>query len=199
MMEELQPLTALEAIRSRPEMYVGSDRFGSVPDQLLQSALCHPLAELSCGSATRVDVSIDGLSAIVADDGPGWPVYPDAHGRRFAETLLSELYACRDHKEHAELAHSLCRITLPVVVALSNVFTLDVRRQGEHWQQIYRNGVAAGPLSLVGSCEASGTTLSFSLEPKFCDGSVFSAEAFSAWRAELATRVPIASVHLHQK
>jgi DNA gyrase subunit B len=199
MIEEILALTALEAIRSRPRMYVGPDHFGPVSDQLLQSAMCHPLAELSCGSATRVDVSIDGLSAVIADDGPGWPVHPIGDGRRFAERLLSDLYACRDHNQHADLAHSLCRITLPVVVALSKVFTLDVRREGEHWQQVYRSGVADGPLTLTGRCETSGTTLSFSLEPEFCDGTVFSAEAFSTWIDGLAAQVPVASVHLHQK
>lgn len=197
-MEEIQTLTALEAIRSRPRMYVGPDHFGLVSDQLLQAAMCHPLAEVSCGIATRVDVSIDGLSAVIADDGPGWPVH-FVGGRRFAEILLSEMQACRDHKAHAELARSLCRITLPVVVALSEVFTLDVCREGEHWRQVYRNGVADGPLSVMDAGEVSGTTLSFSLEPQYCDGSGFSSEAFSAWLAELASQVPVASVHLHQK
>ncbi len=190
MTEEIRKLTALEAIRCRPAMYVRQDESGSIPDQLLQSSMCHPLAELSCGTASSLSVTVRGITASVSDDGMGWPVHQVAGGHRFAEILLMDLYACRDHKQHADLARSLCRITLPVVVALSAVFTLDIHRQGEHWQQTYHSGASDGPLSMVGSSAKSGTTLSFTLDPEFCDGAEFSTSALSAWIATLGKTVP---------
>ena len=197
MTDDIRRLSALEAIRCRPGMYVQAGDSGSVPDQLLQASLCHPLAELQCGSASSLSVSIYGLSARVADDGPGWPVHETPTGQRFAEILLSDLYACRDHKKHAELARSLCRITLPVVVALSERFTLDVYREGEHWQQVYRSGLAVAPLSSIGLSQSSGTVLSFTLDPQFCSDSIFSPEAFSSWLATLPPEVPRGRITLH--
>ncbi|MDB6135711.1 MAG: topoisomerase type subunit region 2 domain protein [Verrucomicrobiales bacterium] len=196
-MDEIQRLSPLEAIRHRPELYVRPDEPDTVPDQLLQASLCHPLAELQCGSASRLHISISGLSAVITDDGPGWPVHRIHDGRRFAESLLGDLYACRDHKQHAELAKSLCRITLPVVVALSECFTLDILRDGEHWRQVYRNGNAEAPLSCIGSCRTSGTRLSFVLDQRFCDGAVFSAEALSVWLAALPPEVPGDGITVH--
>jgi DNA gyrase subunit B len=187
---DIRKLTALEAIRCRPAMYVRPEVSGSVPDQLLRAAMCHPLAELSCGTASGLSVSIDGLTASVSDDGAGWPVHPLPDGRRYAERLLCDLYACRDIKLHEELAHSLCLISLPVVVALSVEFTLDIHREGEHWQQTYRGGTAAGPLSVAGVAAGSGTTLTFTLDPEFCGEAPFSASAFLEWLATLEA-VPV--------
>jgi DNA gyrase subunit B len=197
MSDEIRSLTVIEAIRSRPDMYVQADESGSVPDQLLQATLCHPLAEIHCGSASNLSITISGLSARIADDGPGWPVHLLPSGRRFAETLLSELYACRNHKEHAEIARSLCRITLPVVVALSERFILDVFREGQHWQQSYRGGVADSPFSSIGPSQTTGTVLAFTLDPQFCSGSILSPAAFSAWLATLPPEIPRDSITLH--
>lgn len=196
MIDELSEMTALQAIRGRPEMYVKGEEAASVADQLLQASLCHPLAELSCGTASRVRVTLDILAATISDDGQGWPVHEVAGGQRFAERMLCTLNSCRDHKQHAELAKALCRISLPAVVALSEVFTLDIYREGEHWQQIYRDGEPDATLTLVGATEKSGTTLTFVLNPEFCGGSRFSAAAFSSWLATLAPTVPIHAVSM---
>lgn len=194
MNEEIQRFSILEGIRCRPAFYVTEDEFGTVPNQLLQAALCHPLAELQCGSAARVSISIDGLSAVIADDGPGWPVHPLPGGRRFAETLLAELYACRDLKEHAKLAQSLCRITLPIVVALSERFTCDIFRDGMHWRHSFLHGAEEAPFASVGSCDSSGTVLSFSLDARFCGESNFSPEALSGWLRTLPPEIPQGSI-----
>ncbi|TDU70942.1 DNA gyrase subunit B [Prosthecobacter fusiformis] len=196
MIEELSELTALQAIRGRPEMYVRGDESGSVADQLLQAAMCHPLAELSCGTASRVWVTLDKLAVTIADDGQGWPVHEVPGGKRFAERWLCTLNSCRDHKQHAELGKALCRISLPVVVALSEIFTLDIHREGEHWQQIYRHGEPEAALTLVGAAEKSGTTLTFVLNPEFCGGSRFSAAAYSNWLGTLPPTVPVHAVSI---
>lgn len=196
MIDELTELTALQAIRGRPEMYVMGEEGASVADQLLQAAMCHPLAELSCGTASRVWVTLDQLAATISDDGQGWPVHEVAGGQRFAERMLCTLNSCRDHKEHAELAKTLYRISLPVVVALSEIFTLDIHREGEHWQQIYRDEEPEAALMLVGAAEKSGTTLTFVLNPEFCGGNQFSEVANSNWLDTLVPTVPIHAVSI---
>eukprot|EP01031_Cornospumella_fuschlensis_P013654 gene13654-16692_t len=145
----IQKMTPLEAIRLRPSMYVRADASGAIADHLLRASMCHGLAELACGTATAVTVSIDGLSASIEDDGIGWPVHIVQNGLRYAERILSEMGACRDHKAHSELAHALCLISLPVVVALSTTFAIDIHRDGDHWRQTYRDGIAEGPLAIV--------------------------------------------------
>lgn len=193
---EIEKEDAIRAIRGRTAMWVTAGDMGSIPDQLLQASMCHPLAELSCGTASVVTVSIEGLTASVSDNGMGWPVHPAHNGRRFAELLLSEIYGCRDHKQHAKLARDLCRITLPVVVALSEVFTLDVYREGEHWSKTYRRGIPDAPLQVIGPSERSGTTLSFTLEESFCEGAALSVPAFKDWLATLDSSIPTKAVRV---
>jgi len=48
-----------------------------------------------------------------------------------------------------------------VVNALSERLTVEVKRQGKHWTQSYRNGVPEGPLAESGKTQETGTTIEF--------------------------------------
>ncbi|HCN76428.1 MAG TPA: hypothetical protein DIT13_04430, partial [Verrucomicrobiales bacterium] len=82
---------------------------------------------LAAADASHLSIITQETSVTIADDGQGWPVHRIAHGERLAESMLSQLYACRDHKQHRDIAHSLCLITPPLVVALSLEFTLTTQ------------------------------------------------------------------------
>ena len=179
-------------------MYVRADETGAIPDHLLRSALCHPLAELSCGSASHVSIIVKGTVVTIADDGQGWPVHRLPHGERLAEAMLSQLYACRDHKQHRDIAHTLCQVTLPVIVALSLEFIFTTHRDGERWEQTYRDGVAEAPLVSLGASDAIGTSLSFRLDSQFCGEIIYSEPAFSSWLTTLPPNIPTASITFHQ-
>ena len=64
-----QPMSALEAVRRRPELYFQLDR--NLLNQYVVGAMCLALAEVHCGSATQIRVAVDGSSFSVEDDGGG--------------------------------------------------------------------------------------------------------------------------------
>ncbi|WP_395753824.1 hypothetical protein [Prosthecobacter sp.] len=193
---EIEMLTTLEAIRRRPGMFVGADGVCGVAEHLVCGALCHGLAELACGAATGVEIAVDGLRVRVADDGTGWPVHVGTDGRRFAERVLTDLYACRDFKQHEELAHELCRVSLPVVVALSKRFVFQTCREGAVWRQVYVEGVAEGPLAEVNEESKAGTVMEFVLDEGFCGAARISVPAIEAWVKALGAKVPVGSVRV---
>ena len=66
-----QPMSALEAVRRRPELYFQLDR--NLLNQYVVGAMCLALAEVHCGSATQIRVAVDGSSftgVIVTDTLP---------------------------------------------------------------------------------------------------------------------------------
>ena len=55
-----QPMSALEAVRRRPELYFQLDR--NLLNQYVVGAMCLALAEVHHGSATQIRVAVDGSS-----------------------------------------------------------------------------------------------------------------------------------------
>src|SRR4051794_40564708 len=158
----IKVLSASEAIRRRPAMYVGPVDDPLAATRLLQESLCLALDAACCGTCTRIDVTLhrDG-SATVADDGPGLSLRPIRGGLTEAEVLLTCLFACRDHKADRRAGEAACQIGIAVTNALSEWLTVTTTYEGRRWRQRYERGVPQGPFEPAdeGGGPASGTAL----------------------------------------
>lgn len=160
---EIQLLTAVEAIRKRPERYLG-ELGPSSPNRLLEEALCHGLAEGCDGRATEmlVTIGVNGMFEVM-DNGPGWPV--EAHkltGKSGAEMMMTDLFGCKKAKSEGN-AH-LCQTGIVVVNALSESGVLTTWTNGFEWVQEYEQGRPMGPIRRTGIVTKSGVHFHFQLD-----------------------------------
>lgn len=113
-------LESAEAVRKRPEMYVGPLPDPAVVNRLVQEVLCLSVDEALCGRCTEITVAVDSAGVItIRDNGPGLPMEPNRHGLTQAELLLTAMYACRAAKESEAAREHCCELGLVIVNFLS--------------------------------------------------------------------------------
>jgi DNA gyrase/topoisomerase IV subunit B len=178
--------SAAEAIRKRPAMYLGPLDDPLLLNRLLQESLCLAADEAMSGHCTaiRVHVEEDGTST-VRDDGRGLPMTPDETGRPLAERLLTELFACRAHKEDGRLAESCCQSGIVVVNALSEWLRLRNFRDGICWSQAYERGKPTGPFRPESPTTETGVELAFRPDSTILGPLRFDGRALVDWFAGL--------------
>jgi len=163
--KDIEVLSASEAVRRRPERYVGPLQNRLLPNVLLREALCCARDDALLGLCSAVEVTLasDGR-ARVRDDGPGLPLTPFPDGTRLAERYLTSLYACASAKP-PKVADTTCVHGLAILNFLCASLTLRIFVDGAEWSQRYERGVAVDKLKIVGQTEERGTELSLSLDP----------------------------------
>src|SRR5262245_48103566 len=143
--DSIRVLSDVEAVRTRPGMYVGDPNDGGLLETVL-SAASDALRAAVAGRCTRVVVTLhrDG-SCSVEDDGPGWPVGPCPDGVPAAQRLLTALHAAGGAN-----AEAVCLGEPMYANFLSEWLWLDIWRDGVAYRQYYERGVPRGPLSPCG-------------------------------------------------
>jgi DNA gyrase/topoisomerase IV subunit B len=152
----IQVITPAEGIRSRPAMFIGPLDDPLLLNRLIQESLCIAADEALSGHCTRVRVEVrrDG-SVTVRDNGRGLPMTPGAAGRPLAEILLTQLFACRAHKD-GRAAEACCQSGLVTVNALSEWLRVRNFRDGSCWFQAFERGKSLGPFRREPAGTASG-------------------------------------------
>ena len=106
---KIELISAVEAIRRRPALYVGPLDDPGLFNRLIQESLCLAADESKCGYCTEIRMMVHPSGpVIVRDNGRGLPTTTDQEGRPWVERLLTRLYACRDSKEDRRLAARCC-------------------------------------------------------------------------------------------
>jgi DNA gyrase subunit B len=160
---DIQVLEGLEAVRKRPGMYIGSTGPRGL-HHLVYEIVDNSVDEALAGHCDQINVVIGKDGGVrVSDNGRGIPV--DEHPvekRSTVEVVLTTLHAGGKFGGGGyAVSGGLHGVGSSVVNALSERLTVEVKRQGKHWTQSYRNGVPEGPLAESGKTEQTGTTIEF--------------------------------------
>lgn len=188
---DIKILKGLDAVRKRPAMYIGS----TGPDglhHLVYEAVDNSVDEALAGFCNNIDVILhhDG-SCTVIDDGRGIPTDPhpsDPEGRTAAEVVLTELHAGGKFESKAyKVSGGLHGVGISVVNALSEWLEVEIKQNGQVFQQRFERGKPAGPLTVVGKTKARGTKVTFKPDPEiFVETTEFSYDVLSNRLRELA-------------
>ena len=173
--EDIEVLTGLEPVRKRPGMYTDTTR----PNHLAQEVIDNSVDEALAGFASEISVTLnkDG-SLTVVDNGRGMPVdkHPEIK-KPGVEVILSTLHAGGKFSDkNYEFSGGLHGVGVSVVNALSSSLEVLIRRDGKVYRMTFAGGEKETPLKAIDKCgqRNTGTTLTFTPDPKYFDSVNFS-------------------------
>ena len=156
-------LEGLEAVRKRPDMYIGNRQQGGL-HHLVYEVLDNSIDEALAGRCDiiTVRIHIDG-SCSVEDNGNGIPVDEHKQAKKSAlEVVLTTLHAGGKFDDKAyKVSGGLHGVGVSVVNALSEWLEADVYRDGQHYHFECERGNAKGAVKKVGPTEKQGTRIKF--------------------------------------
>jgi len=156
-------LGGVEAVRKRPEMYIGDRGVGGL-HHLVYEVLDNSIDEALAGHCDSIIIRIqpDG-SCSVEDNGRGIPVEKHKEAKVSAlEVVLTTLHAGgKFDSDSYKVAGGLHGVGVSVVNALSEWLEVDVYRDGEHWHFECQQGKKCGPAEKIGTANKRGTKVTF--------------------------------------
>lgn len=188
--EDIKILKGLDAVRKRPAMYIGSTGPEGL-HHLVYEAVDNSVDESLAGFCNNIEVILHhDKSCTVIDDGRGIPTGPhpgDPEGRSAAEVVLTELHAGGKFESKAyKISGGLHGVGISVVNALSEWLEVEIKQNGQVFQQRFERGRPAGPLAIVGKTRGRGTKVTFKPDPEIFEMTDFSYDVLSQRLRELA-------------
>ncbi|MBA4378844.1 MAG: DNA topoisomerase (ATP-hydrolyzing) subunit B [Gemmatimonas sp.] len=165
----IQVLKGLEAVRKRPAMYIGDTGLRGL-HHLVYEVVDNSIDEALAGFCREITVSIlPGDAVRVVDDGRGIPVDMHATEHKPAlEVVMTSLHAGgKFDKGSYKVSGGLHGVGVSCVNALSSHLRVEVRRDGQVYEQEYERGIPVTEVRPVRASEsdATGTTVTF--QPDF--------------------------------
>ncbi len=163
----IRVLEGLEAVRTRPGMYIGSTSTRGL-NHLIYEIVDNSVDEHLAGFCDTIKVTLeaDG-SCTVADNGRGIPIDMHEKGVSAERVVFTTLHAGGkfDNKAYAT-SGGLHGVGSSVVNALSEHMTVQVRKGGCVYEDRYERGcpvqeLEGGLLPVVGKTRTTGTTINF--------------------------------------
>ncbi len=168
--EQIKVLEDIEAVRTRPGMYVGSTGQSGLM-HLIEEVVDNSIDEALVGHCSEIQVTIHPDSRVtVIDNGRGMPVgIHKETGINAVELVMTTLHAGGkfDNKSY-HVSGGLHGVGVSVVNALSEHLSVEVRRDGKVYRQEFSRGMKLGDLKVVGEAKKTGTTITF-----LPDGEIF--------------------------
>lgn len=186
---QIQVLEGLEAVRKRPGMYIGSTS-GKGLHHLVWEVVDNSIDEALAGYCNRIEVIVhENNSITVIDNGRGIPVGENAKLKKSTlEVVMTVLHAGgKFGGEGYKVSGGLHGVGVSVVNALSELVVVQVKRDGNVYQQEYRKGAPQYDIKIVGETEETGTVVTFTPDPEiFTETTVYDYETLQSRIRELA-------------
>ena len=175
---EIQVLEGLEAVRKRPGMYIGSTSSSGL-HHLVYEIVDNAIDEALAGYCTDILVQInDGDTITVVDNGRGIPVGIQAQtGRPALEVVYTVLHAGGKFGGGGyKVSGGLHGVGASVVNALSEWLTVQVHRDGKIYEMKFSRGHITQEMTVVGTTDRTGTTVTFKPDPEMFEDTVYDYE-----------------------
>ncbi len=187
---DIKVLKGLEAVRKRPSMYIGNTSFEGL-HHLVYEVVDNSVDEALAGFCNKIEVTIHTEESItVIDNGRGIPtgLHPgDTKKRTAAEIAMTELHAGGKFESKAyKISGGLHGVGVSVVNALSEWLDLQIKQNGQVWEQHYKKGASTGPLLQVGKTKNRGTKITFKPDSEIFDTVEFNYDTLAHRFRELA-------------
>ncbi len=173
---EIQVLEGLEAVRKRPGMYIGSTSTSGL-HHLVYEIVDNSIDEALAGYCTDITVQINPDNTItVIDNGRGIPVDLQAQtGRPALEVVFTVLHAGGKFGGGGyKVSGGLHGVGASVVNALSEWLTVQVHKDGKIHEMKFSRGHITQEMTIVGTTDHTGTTVTFKPDPEMFEDMVYS-------------------------
>ena len=173
---EIQVLEGLEAVRKRPGMYIGSTSTSGL-HHLVYEIVDNSIDEALAGYCTDLTVQINPDNTItVVDNGRGIPVDIQAQtGRPALEVVFTVLHAGGKFGGGGyKVSGGLHGVGASVVNALSEWLTVQVHKDGKIHEMKFSRGHITQEMTIVGTTDHTGTTVTFKPDPEMFEDTVYS-------------------------
>jgi len=187
---DIKVLKGLEGVRKRPAMYIGNTSVEGL-HHLVYEVIDNSVDESLAGFCNKIDVTIHTEGSVtVIDNGRGIPTGPhpgDPKKRTAAEIAMTELHAGGKFESKAyKISGGLHGVGVSVVNALSEWLDLEIKQNGDVFEQHYERGFPAGPLTKLGKTNRRGTKITFKPDTEVFDTGEFNYDTLAHRFRELA-------------
>ena len=173
---EIQVLEGLEAVRKRPGMYIGSTSTSGL-HHLVYEIVDNSIDEALAGYCTEITVTInEGDTITVTDNGRGIPVgIQPQTGKAALEVVFTVLHAGGKFGGGGyKVSGGLHGVGASVVNALSEWLEVQVHRDGKIHEMKFARGHVVQEMTVVGTTDHTGTTVTFKPDPEMFEDLVYS-------------------------
>jgi DNA gyrase subunit B len=186
--DKIKVLEGLEAVRTRPAMYIGSTSSDGL-HHLIYEVVDNSVDEALNGFCDRIEVTIHIDNSItVTDNGRGIPTdFHEQSGKSAAEVVLTVLHAGGKFDNSSyKVSGGLHGVGVSVVNALSRELDLEIWRSGQVFEQTYKRGKAVTEFRKTGKTKRRGTKITFKPDDEIFEVLEFSYDTIAARMRELA-------------
>ena len=185
---QIQVLEGLEAVRKRPGMYIGSTSASGL-HHLVYEIVDNAIDEALAGYCNEIHVRInEGNTITVTDNGRGIPVDVQAQtGKPALEVVYTVLHAGGKFGGGGyKVSGGLHGVGASVVNALSEWLEVRVHKNGNIYQMRFARGHITQEMTIVGTTDRTGTTVTFKPDPEMFDTLVYDYETLHTRMREQA-------------
>ena len=185
---QIQVLEGLEAVRKRPGMYIGSTSASGL-HHLVYEIVDNAIDEALAGYCNEIHVRInEGNTITVTDNGRGIPVDVQAQtGKPALEVVYTVLHAGGKFGGGGyKVSGGLHGVGASVVNALSEWLEVQVHKGGQIYQMRFSRGNITQEMTVVGTTDRTGTTVTFKPDPEMFDTLVYDYETLHTRMREQA-------------